>query len=75
MQKQTENAIRARELLSRENAPLPPACERVLAADLARVLGQYFALAAPPEVRIEGGRQLCITVRAKATQALPFGVL
>lgn len=75
MQKLTDNAVRARELLTRENAPLPPACERVLAADLARVLGAYFALTAPPEVTIERGAELRITVRARAGHAKPFGVL
>lgn len=55
MQKLTDNAVRARELLTRENAPLPPACARVLTADLARVLGEYFSLTAPPEVSIERG--------------------
>ena len=75
MQKLTDNAVRARELLTRENAPLPPACARVLTADLARVLGEYFSLTAPPEVSIERGPELRITVRARAAHAKPFGVL
>ena len=79
MQKLTDNAVRARELLTRENAPLPPACARVLTADLARVLGEYFSnrytYSAPPEVSIERGTELRITVRARAAHAKPFGVL
>ena len=50
MQKLTDNAVRARELLTRENAPLP-------------------------EVSIDRGTELRITVRAKAAHAKPFGVL
>ncbi len=75
MQKVTDSAARARRLLERENAPLPPACERLLAAELARVLGAYFELSAPPQVAIERGKTLRITVRAQAERAKPFGVL
>ena len=39
MQRLTDNARRARALIERENAPLPPDCARVLEADLSRVLG------------------------------------
>ncbi len=75
MQKLTDNARRARAMLARENAPLPPACEQVLAADLARVLGAYFELSAPPQVQVEGGECIRVTVRAQALRAKPFGVL
>ncbi len=75
MQRLTDNARRARALIERENAPLPPDCARVPEADLSRVLGAYFELTAPAEVTIARGEQIVVTVRASASHAKPFGVL
>ena len=42
MRRLTDNAVRAKHILEREGAPLPPDCEQMLARDLERVLARLL---------------------------------
>ena len=75
MRRLTDNAVRAKNILEREGAPLPPDCEQMLARDLERVLSDYFDLAAPVEVHIGREGSYVVTVRAEAARPRPFGVI
>ncbi len=75
MRRLTDNAVRAKNILEREGAPLPPDCEQMLARDLERVLSDYFDLAAPVEVHIAREGSYVVTVRAEAARPRPFGVI
>lgn len=75
MRRLTDNAVRARNILEREGAPLPPDCEQMLARDLERVLSGYFDLAAPVQVNIAREGCYVVTVRAEAARPRPFGIV
>ena len=71
MRRLTDNAVRAKHILEREGAPLPPDCEQMLARDLERVLAGYFDLAAPVQVNISRPGCYVATVRAEASRPRP----
>ena len=75
MRRLTDNAVRAKNILEREGAPLPPDCKQMLARDLERVLSDYFDLAAPVEVHVAREGSYVVTVRAEAARPRPFGVI
>ncbi len=75
MRKLTDGAVRAKEILERDNAPVPAECERMIAQDLAALLAGYFELESDVELKIERKDALEITVRARAVRAKTFGVV
>ena len=75
MRKLTDGAVRAKEILERDNAPIPAECERMIAQDLSSLLAGYFELEGGIELKIERKDALEITVRAKALRAKTFGVV
>lgn len=75
MRRLTDNAVRAKHILEREGAPLPPDCEQMLARDLERVLAGYFDLAAPVQVNIARAGCYVVTVRAEASRPRPCAVV
>ena len=75
MRRLTDNAVRAKHILEREDAPLTPDCEQMLERDLERVLAGYFDLAAPVRVQIAREGSYVVTVRAEAARPRPFGVV
>ena len=75
MKTYTDNAARARTLLRRANAPLSPACEGMIAADLTRVLSAYFELEGEVRLRVTRGGSIRIAVEAEAKAVKPFGTV
>ncbi len=75
MRKLTDNALRARNLLSREKSPLSPECERVVVRDLERTLSGYFKLSGRITLKVERGKKLSVTIQAEADEVKPFGIV
>ena len=75
MKTYTDNADRARTMLRRANAPLSPACEGMIAADLTRVLSAYFELEGEVRLRVTRGGSIRIAVEAEAKAVKPFGTV
>lgn len=75
MRKLTDGAVRAKEILERDNAPVPAECERMIAQDLAALLSGYFELEGDVELKIERKDALEITVRARAVRSKSFRVM
>ena len=75
MRRLTDNAVRAKHILEREGAPLPPDCEQMLARDLERVLAGYFDLAPPLHLNISRARCYLVTVRAEPSRPRPCSVV
>lgn len=70
-----DNAVRAREILKREQSPISGECESVVRADLERVLSGYFTLAGKVNIQVERGELFTIKIEAKASEIKPFGVI
>lgn len=75
MKTYTDNAARARTLLRRASAPLPPACESMIAADLTRALSAYFELEGEVRLRVTRGGSIRIVVEAEAKAVKAFGTV
>ena len=70
-----DNALRTREILKREQSPLPYECKAVVLADLERVLSGYFSLVGSVRLKIEKGDRYRITIEAESDEIKPFGVI
>ena len=75
MKQLKDSAVRAREILKREQSPLPRECEVVLLADLTRLLSGYFSLLGEVRFTLEKGGHYRMSIEAEAAQIKPFGVI
>lgn len=75
MRRLTEGAERAKDLLKRENSPLPAECEQVIVSDLEKTLSAYFTLEGKIKFQFVRKDEYTITIVAKALQVKPFGIV
>lgn len=75
MRKLTDGALRARDVLARENAVLPAECGRVAARDIEKILSEYFVLSGGVSFKAERKGRIVITIVAEAEEAKPFGIV
>lgn len=75
MRKLSDNAMRTRDILSRERTLISEDCEKVIVRDLEKILSGYFKLRGGVSFKLERGETIRISVTAEAEEIKPFGIV
>lgn len=75
MRKLSDNAMRTRDILSRERTLISEDCEKVIVRDLEKILSGYFRLCGGVNFKLERGETIRISVTAEAEEIKPFGIV